>query len=439
MVVIKSVEEKSMAQKAGIKPGDFLLSVNGNEINDVLDYRFYLVDEKLSLILRRGEKEYPVKIEKDEYDDIGLDFETYLMDEKRSCRNKCVFCFIDQLPKGLRKTLYFKDDDDRLSFLLGNYVTLTNLSDDEVSRIIRMHLSPINVSVHTTDPELRCRMMNNRFAGKSLEYLKRFAENGITLNCQIVLCKGLNDGDNLVNTMHDLAALYPSVNSVSVVPVGLTDHREGLYPLEPFDKNDAFKIVKTVENFALLCKKHYGSSIFFCGDELYLKAELPVPDEDYYEDFSQIENGVGMLRSLESEFDRAIEEIEPDPSIKRSVSLATGEAAYPLIKKLLERLKEKFPGLDYRLYKIINLFFGKNINVSGLIVGKDLYAQLKDKELGDVLFLPRNMLESEGKAFLDDVTLSELGQKLNIRIRTVENDGYAFINEIMGIEDRQDG
>lgn len=435
MVGIDVVEKHSPAEKAGIAPGDILIGINGHEINDVLDYRFYLTDERLVLKLERDGKAFERTIEKDEYEDIGLDFKTYLMDKKHSCKNKCVFCFIDQLPKGLRETLYFKDDDDRLSFLMGNYVTLTNLRDEEVDRIIKMHLSPINVSVHTTNPELRCKMMKNPNAGRSLEYLKRFAENGITLNCQIVLCKGLNDGDELISTMHDLASLHPAVQSVSVVPVGLTDHREGLYPLEPFDKNDAFKIVKTVENFAALCKQYYKSSIFFCGDELYLKAGLPIPDADYYEDFSQIENGVGMLASLKSEFDRAIEDgYEVDTSRPRRVSLATGEAAYGLISSLLERLKERFPNLEYHLYEIKNDFFGHMINVSGLIVGRDLYAQLVGKELGDTLFLPRNMLESGGRVFLDDMSVAELSEKLNVEIKTVENDGYSFITQIMGIE-----
>ncbi|MBR5315111.1 MAG: DUF512 domain-containing protein, partial [Clostridia bacterium] len=336
MVKIFDVEKNSYAHKAGILPSDVLVSINGNDINDVLDYRFYLTDEKLDLVLSRNNEQYNLTIKKDEYDDIGLEFETYLMDSKKSCKNKCVFCFIDQLPDGMRDTLYFKDDDARLSFLMGNYITLTGLKDEDVDRIIKMHMSPVNISVHTTNPELRCKMMNNRFAGKSLEYLKKFAENNITMNCQIVLCKGLNDGDELIRTMHDLATLYPAVSSVSIVPAGLTKYREGLYPLEPFTPQETMKVIKKVENFALLCKKEYGSSIFFCGDEMYLKANLEIPSAEYYEDFSQIENGVGMIASMLEEFEWAFEDLEETPTLPREVSIATGNAAYPFIKGLAE-------------------------------------------------------------------------------------------------------
>ena len=433
MVKIFSVEPKSIADKKGILPSDVLLSINDNEINDVLDYRFYLTDKKLSLTLLRNEKQFTVKIKKGEYDDIGLEFETYLMDKKHSCKNKCVFCFIDQLPDGMRDTLYFKDDDARLSFLMGNYITLTGLNEKDVDRIIKMHMSPVNISVHTTNPELRCKMMNNRFAGECLSYLKKFAENNITMNCQIVLCKGLNDGDELINSMHDLATLYPAVQSVSIVPAGLTKHREGLYPLEPFTPEETKKIIRRVENFALLCKKEYGSSIFFCGDEMYLKAGLEIPTAEYYEDFSQIENGVGMIASMLEEFDWADEDNTETPTLPREVSIATGKAAYPFIKSLAERMETKFKGLEIHVYDIENIFFGSNITVAGLITGQDLAEQLKQMPLGSTLFLPRVMLESEGKFFLDNVELEELKKLLDIEIVTVCNDGQEFYNKILGI------
>lgn len=434
MVKIADVIPNSHSSKCGILPNDLLLSINGNEINDVLDYRFYLTERKLTLLLSRNGTEYTANIKKGEYDDIGLEFETYLMDSKKSCKNKCVFCFIDQLPKGMRDTLYFKDDDARLSFLMGNYITLTGLNDSDVDRIIKMHMSPVNISVHTTNPELRCKMMNNRFAGKSLYYLKRFAENNITMNCQIVLCKGLNDGDELINTMHDLAALYPAVNSVSIVPAGLTKHRDGLYPLEPFTPKETQKIIQKVQNFALLCKKEYGSSIFFCGDEMYLKAGLDIPPPEYYEDFSQIENGVGMIASMLEEFEYAFEDLDETPVLPRRVSIATGNAAFPFISSLARKLENRFDGLTVNVYNINNNFFGENITVAGLITGIDLSEQLKSKDLGSTLFIPRVMLESECKMFLDSMELQEVLEKLNTEISVVPNDGEIFLRKILGLD-----
>ena len=433
MVRICGVVPSSHSAKNGILPGDFLLSVNGYDINDVLDYRFYLTERNVTLSLLRDDKQYSVHIKKGEYDDIGLEFETYLMDSKKTCKNKCVFCFIDQLPKGLRDTLYFKDDDSRLSFLMGNYVTLTGLNDSDVDRIIKMHMSPINISVHTTNPELRCKMMNNRFAGKSLEYLKRFSENNITMNCQIVLCKGLNDGDELVNTMHDLSSLYPAVNSVSIVPAGLTKYREDLYPLEPFSVKETQKVIRTVENFALLCKKEYGSSIFYCGDEMYIKAGIDIPSPDYYEDFSQIENGVGMMASMLEEFDYAIDETDAVINSKREVSVATGNAAYKFIYDLSKRLEDKYENLKIHVYNIDNDFFGHNITVAGLITATDLINQLKEKPLGETLFLPRTMLESEGRLFLDSIDISDVEKELNVKIEAIQNDGEVFLRSLLGI------
>lgn len=436
MVKICDVIKRSLSDKAGISSGDILLSINGNDINDVLDYRFYMTDRKIVVDYERDGKKHSTVITKDEYDDIGLEFETYLMDSKKSCTNKCVFCFIDQLPQGMRDTLYFKDDDSRLSFLMGNYITLTSLKDSDVDRIIKMHMSPINISVHTTNPHLRCKMMNNRFAGDSLKHLKRLAQNNITLNCQIVLCKGLNDGDELINTMHDLATLYPAVNSVSVVPAGLTKHRDGLYPLEPFTAEEARKNILTVQNFAALCKKEYGSNIFFCGDEFYLKAGMDIPSSDYYEEFAQIENGVGMIALMKEEFENALEGIKDaktEITKPRQVSIATGEAAYEFIKSISTQLDEHFPSLKVNVFKIKNDFFGSNITVAGLVTGTDLIAQLKGKDLGDILFLPRTMLESSGEMFLDNVTLEDARKALGVDIQTIQNDGYEFVESILDI------
>ncbi len=433
MVTITGIERASIAAKQGLKAGDILLSINGHDINDVLDYRFYLTEKRLTLKIHRGADLFDVAIKKDEYADIGLEFETYLMDEKHSCRNKCVFCFIDQLPKGLRDTLYFKDDDSRLSFLMGNYITLTNLTDSDVERICRMKTSPINVSVHTTNPELRCRMMNNRFAGDVLRYMERFRDAGIELNCQIVLCKGLNDGDELLRSMRDLTRLAPKLLGVSIVPAGLTDHRDGLYPLESFTAGELASVIDTVDKFADECKEKYGSRLFFCSDEMYLACGRELPDEDYYEGYPQIENGVGMIRSMQVEFDDEMDFLdEYDTEKSRHISIATGELAYDFINNLADELMKRIPSLKIEVYKIRNDFFGKNITVAGLITGRDLAAQLEGKPLGDKLLIPSVMLKADEAKFLDDVTVEELASKLGVEIEAVDNNGCDFVGKILG-------
>lgn len=436
MVRIVSVREGSAAEAEGIVAGDVLVSVNGNEIRDVLDYRFYLTDTEVSLRLTRAETPYEVRFRKGEYDDIGLEFATPLMDRKHSCANKCVFCFVDQLPKGMRKTLYFKDDDDRLSFLHGNYVTLTNLRDRDVERLIKMHISPINVSVHTTNPELRVRMMGNRRAGEVLSYLRRFAEGGLTLCTQIVLCKGLNDGAELDRSMRDLAAYYPALRSCAIVPVGITKFREGLYPLELFNKEEAAAVIAQVNAFGAECLEKYGTRLFYCADELYLKAELPLPDESYYEDFSQIENGVGMLTSLAAEFDFEMGDLgEALANFRapRAVSLATGVAAYEQIASMARRLAERVPGLTVRVYRIVNRFFGETVTVSGLLTGTDLMDQLAGEDLGDELLFPETMLKADEDLFLDDTTPAMLSRKLGVPVRPCRSDGGAFVRAVLGV------
>ena len=433
MVTITGVEKASPAAKHGILPGDILISINGHDINDVLDYRFRLTEKKITLLIHRGPDLKEITIKKDEYSDIGLEFETYLMDKKHSCRNKCVFCFIDQLPKGMRDTLYFKDDDSRLSFLMGNYITLTNLSEEDVDRIIEMKTSPINVSVHTTNPELRVKMMKNKNAGKVLSYLRRFADAGISLNCQIVLCKGINDGKELERSMTDLAALYPSLVGVSIVPAGITNYREGLCHLEPFTAGEAGEVIDTIDKFGEKCLKKFGTRLFFSSDELYIEAGRELPGEDYYEGYPQIENGVGMIRSMDGEFTDELDFLdEYDLEKPRKVSVATGAAAYDFIKSLADRLCEQVPTLECHVYKIINDFFGHNITVAGLLTGKDLANQLNGKDLGDRLLIPRVTLRSEGDVFLDDTTPEWLAEQLGgIEVVPVESTGNDFVSKVL--------
>ena len=433
MVTITGVEKASPAAKHGILPGDILISINGHDINDVLDYRFRLTEKKITLLIHRGPDLKEITIKKDEYSDIGLEFETYLMDKKHSCRNKCVFCFIDQLPKGMRDTLYFKDDDSRLSFLMGNYITLTNLSEEDVDRIIEMKTSPINVSVHTTNPELRVKMMKNKNAGKVLSYLRRFADAGISLNCQRVLCKGINDGKELERSMTDLAALYPSLVGVSIVPAGITNYREGLCHLEPFTAEEAGEVIDTIDKFGEKCLKKFGTRLFFSSDELYIEAGRELPGEDYYEGYPQIENGVGMIRSMDGEFTDELDFLdEYDLEKPRKVSVATGAAAYDFIKSLADRLCEQVPTLECNVYRITNDFFGHNITVAGLLTGKDLANQLKGKDLGDRLLIPRVTLRSEGDVFLDDTTPEWLAEQLGgIEVVPVESTGNDFVSKVL--------
>ena len=432
MVLITGVEKGSVAQKAGILGGDYLIKINGQDINDVLDYRFYITENKIKLTIHRGEELFDVDIKKPQYEDIGLEFESFLMDKQHSCRNKCIFCFIDQLPKGMRDTMYFKDDDSRMSFLKGSYITLTNLSDKDIDRICKMRISPINISVHTTNPELRCSMMGNRFAGKSLEALKRFYDAGITMNTQIVLCKGVNDGKELDRSMRELEALYPQVQSVSVVPSGLTKFREGLYPLEPFSPAECKAVIDQVECFAAGCREKHGCSIFYLGDEFYIKAGLSLPDADRYDGYPQIENGVGLVTSMKDEFYDELDFLDTyDMTKTRRLSIATGEAAYEFISSLARELESRLSDTKINVYKIENKFFGENITVAGLVVGADLREQLQGKDLGTKLFIPSVMLRYENDLFLDGVDVDSLSRELGVEIETVNNSGYEFVEALL--------
>ncbi len=436
MVKISGVSAGSAADKAHLKSGDELLSINGNEINDVLDYRFYITEKKLDLVVKRENCEFSVTIKKPQYDDIGLEFETYLMDQKHSCNNKCVFCFIDQNPKGMRQQCYFKDDDSRMSFFYGNYVTLTNMKRADVDRLVKMRISPINISVHTTNPDLRCKMMNNRFAGQVLEYLKVFRDGEIYMNCQIVLCKGLNDGKELERTLDDLSEYFPWIESIAVVPAGLTKHREGLYPLEQFSEEDAKAVISLVDAKRKDFIQKYGMYFVQCSDEWYLKAGLELPKEDYYDGYPQLDNGVGLIRSQENETIERIDELKEQGfklCAKRKISAATGVSAYGFIRNMAQLLCENFPGLEYNVYEIQNNFFGDSVTVAGLVTGGDIYEQLCDKDLGQALLIPEVMLRYEKDLFLDNMSLEELSEKLKVEIIPVKCDGYSFVDAALGI------
>ena len=434
--LIKSVKEGSIAEELNIEPGDVLIEIDGEALEDVFDYHYMVNSDYLVMVIRKANgEEWELEIEKDYDEDIGIEFEQGLMDDYRSCTNKCIFCFIDQMPKGMRETLYFKDDDSRLSFLQGNYITLTNMKDKDVDRIIRFHLCPINISVQTTNPELRCMMLHNRFAGEALKKLDRLAENCIEMNGQIVLCKGVNDGDELKRSIEDLKKYLPHMRSVSVVPAGLTKYREGLYPLELFTKEDAEATIDLIESYQQSCFEEYGLHFIHASDEWYILAERDFPEEERYDGYIQLENGVGMMRLLREEFTEALANAEPDDKV-REVSLATGKLAYTELRHLADMVQDKFKNTKINVFAIENDFFGKTITVSGLLTGQDIEKQLKavDKKLlGERLLLPANVLRAGEDVFLDDMHLSELTESLGIRIQIPQNTGesllYNMLNE----------
>lgn len=433
--IIIKVEPDSIAEELGLEPGDMLLAINGEMVKDVFDYRYLIQDEYLEMTIRTKDGELvTAEIEKELEEDLGIFFENGLMDNAKSCRNKCIFCFIDQLPKGMRETLYFKDDDSRLSFLQGNYVTLTNMSDADIHHIIFYHLSPINVSVHTTDLELRKKMLKNPKADRVLELMKRFADAGIDMNLQVVLCKGINDGDVLEQTIADCSALYPHAKSMSVVPIGLTKFREGLYPMEPFTKEDSKRVLEQIERWQEICREKYGTAFVFAADEFYLNAEQPVPPCEAYEDFTQYENGVGMLALLEAEF---VEALEQYPVEKKSLtlSIATGRAAVGLIQRLAAMVMERYLSVVIHVYAIENEFFGEKITVSGLLTGQDILKQLADKPLGQYLLLPESLLRNDTTVLLDDITVEEIEEQLQIPIKITRNAGLHLLQNMLDLEE----
>ncbi len=460
--IIKEVLPGSIAEECGMEPGDAIIKINNEEIKDILDYRYMVQEEELVItVLSKQGEEVEVEIEKDFDEDLGVEFENPFMDEYRSCHNKCIFCFIDQMPPNMRDTLYFKDDDARLSFLQGNYVTLTNMSDEDVDRIIRYHLEPINISFQTMNPELRCKMLNNRFAGEALKKADRLFEAGITMNGQIVLCKNVNDGKELDYSIEQLLKYIPVLESVSVVPVGLSKYRDGLYPLEPFTKEDAKRVLAQIHGWQAHCMAAFGTHFVHASDEWYLLAEEEIPTEENYDGYLQLENGVGMFRLFEDEFNEAFgylkEDAKEDPALakilypvcaegtkeeigqpsyanKRIVTVATGKLAYDMLARLSGQIMEAFPQIQVNCHAIRNDFFGEQITVSGLITGGDLIAQLKEENLGEVLLLPENMLKCNEDVFLDDVTVSEVEKTLQVKTDIVKSSGQAFLYKVLGLE-----
>ena len=431
---IASVDPHSPARKAGVRPGEKLTHINGHPIVDVLDYKFYAYDPRLELTLTDPEgNSRTLRLRKEEGEDLGLNFETYLMDKARSCANKCIFCFVDQMPPGMRDTLYFKDDDARLSFLMGNYMTLTNLSRREIQRIMDLRISPINISVHATDPELRSAMLKNPRAGECLEVMKQFAQAGIEMNCQIVACPGVNDGPALERTLDDLSGLYPAVTSVAVVPVGVTKFREGLCRIEPYTREQAAALLDQVEQFAAAFLEKQGTSLAWCSDEFYLIAGRPLPEKAYYEDMDQLENGVGMLRLLLQQAELALED-EGQTEVA-PFSVATGLSAAPFVQEIVDKIREKCGNIKGMVYPIVNRFFGETITVSGLITGTDLIEQLRGRELGKRLLIPDNMLRAGERVFLDDVTVEQLEEALGVAVIPVPADsGFDLADAILGRE-----
>lgn len=429
--IIKKVVSGSIAEEMEIEPGDILLRINDKVIKDVFDYHYAVNDEYLLLQVRKQNgEEWEIEIEKEYNEDLGIGFDEGLMDDYRSCRNKCMFCFIDQMPPGMRETLYFKDDDARLSFLQGNYITLTNMKAEDIDRILFYKLSPINISVHTTNKELRCKMLHNRFAGDSLDNLKKLYDAGITMNGQIVLCKGVNDGKELERTIRDLSAYIPQMQSVSVVPVGLTKYREGLVKLEKFNRADALKILEIIHCEQELLLKSRGTRFIHASDEWYITAGLPIPDATEYEGYPQIENGVGMVRSLSDEFDDYFLTLSGDSRVK-SVSLATGVLAAPIMEGFMNRLRTKYPNINTMVYTVINEFFGTDITVAGLLTGQDIIKQLGGKALGDYLILPDVLLKSGEEVLLDDISVNDIKNALQTDIRIVQSDGKSLIDAVV--------
>ena len=436
--IVKSLMPGGIGEELGIELGDKLLAINGNEIQDVFDYYYYEESEQLLLLIEKPDgEEWELEIEKDEDESLGIEFDQSLMDEYRSCRNKCMFCFIDQMPKGMRETLYFKDDDSRLSFLQGNYITLTNMSDHDVERIVKYRLEPINISFQTTNPQLRCKMLHNRFAGEALKKVDILYRGQIEMNGQIVLCKGVNDGEELERTIRDLTGYLPYLKSVSIVPVGLTKYRDGLYPLEPFTKEDAREVLSVIHRWQEKIYQEHGIHMIHAGDEWYVLAEEEVPEEERYDGYLQLENGVGMMRLLFNEVQEALSAVTGDGR-QREISLATGRLMYPYIGKILEEIRKKFPNITTHLYAIRNDFFGERITVSGLITGQDLTGQLKGQPLGERLLLPCNMLKIGEPVFLDDFTLEEVENSLQVKTDIVKSSGQDLLDAVIGAYENDD-
>ena len=434
--LIKEVYPGSIAEEMGIEPGDVLLRINKQEIGDVFDYRYYIKDDYIEVLIRKADgEEWLLEIDKDYDDDLGIEFDNGLMSDYRSCSNKCIFCFIDQMPPGMRETLYFKDDDSRLSFLQGNYITLTNMTEKDVERIIHMQLAPINISVQSTNPELRCKMLHNRFAGDKLKYLDQLYEGHVEMNGQIVCCKGVNDGEELRRSIEDLSKYLPFMRSVSAVPAGITKYRDGLYPLELYTKEEAGAVIDLIESYQKKFYNEYGLHFIHASDEWYITAERDFPEEERYDGYIQLENGVGMMRLFIEEFEEAVKHLEGKP-LERTLTIATGKLTYPTICQFAERLTKLYPGLVVHVYAIRNDFFGETITVSGLITGHDLVTQLleykeRGVDLGETLLIPSNMLRTGEEVFLDDMTVQQVEEALEMHLTAIEPGGQDFVDAVL--------
>ena len=437
MHVISRVLPGSIGEELELVPGDMLVSINGQPVEDVFDYRYLMNDEMVELLIRKKNgEEWELEVEKDYEDDLGVEFENSLMDDYRSCSNHCIFCFIDQMPPNMRETLYFKDDDSRLSFLQGNYVTLTNMSEYDLDRIIKFHLSPINVSFQTMNPELRCKMLHNRFAGDALKKVDKLYQGGVTMNGQIVLCKGINDREELEYSLEKLSEYAPVLQSVSIVPVGLSRYRDGLYPLEPFDREDAEYLIEQVERWQKIMMERHGIHFIHASDEWYILAGKKLPEETRYDGYLQLENGVGMMRLLETEVKERLAGLEGD-NREFTASVATGKLAAPFIQQYMKLIQEKFPNIKVNVYTIRNDFFGERITVSGLITGADLREQLKDRELGEKILIPCNMLRSGEDVFLDDLTVDDIREALGTELVVVDEPGADLVDCVINPPDHK--
>lgn len=432
--VITTVDRGSPAERAGFAAGETLVSVNGHGITDVLDYQFYTYEDRLKVVVEHGGNRRTVPVEKQVGEPLGLGFETYLIDEQKSCFNKCIFCFIDQNPKGMRDTIYFKDDDARLSFLVGNYISLTNLSDDEAQRVIDMRFSPINISVHTTDPALRDLMLGNRFGGSSLRHLWRFVEAGLDIKTQIVVCPGVNDGQQLKKTIADLSGAYPAVSSIAVVPVGISRHRDGLYPLQPMNEQCAREVLATIDAARLANQTKHGAPLVYAADELYVKAGQEMPAPDYYDAYEQLENGVGLMALLEEQVQEELEYGEHPCAADCTFTIATGVDAAPFMEKMLDYCRGKWHNLNCTVVPIQNDFYGRTVTVAGLVTGGDIIAQLKGKDIGSVLLLPICMLRHQEDVFLDGITIKQAEQQLGVKIVACEIDGAELVKTLAGAQ-----
>ena len=428
---VLSVDPGSIAEELELLPGDLIVSIDGQKITDYLDYKFLATNEHIVMEVLKGNGElFEFEIYNEDLEDLGINFENMLFDSPKSCQNKCIFCFIDQMPKGMRDSLYFKDDDSRLSFLYGNYVTLTNMKTEDIMRLIRYRISPVNISVHTTNPDLRVFMLKNKRANQILDHIQLLADHEIEMNMQIVLCKGINDGAELDRTIGDLSQFMPHAKSVSVVPVGLTKCRNGLYPLVPFEKGDCAAVIRQIKNWQERFLKEYGTRFVYASDEFFINAEMELPEESEYEDFPQIENGVGMIASMEAEFMRALApDLKPQGTAKTVV--ATGEISYEFIKKLVNIVKMRYNMNNIEVVGIKNELFGGRVTVSGLLGGSDLIRALQDKQADRVL-ITESMLKADEDVFLDDYTLSETEKRLNMKTVPVKNDGEAFLKAVLG-------